>query len=127
MIKNYFRIAYRYLIKQKVYSIINILGLAIGIACCVLLFLYVQHELQHDRFHENAQEIYRLIVEETDEDGVEQNTLFPEEIPKAVKENLSGVTRSSGFVTSWSKLIHDKIQFNAHIAFVDSDFFQMFS
>ena len=45
MWKNYFKIAYRNLLKKKVYSFINIVGLGIGMACCVLIFMFVQDEL----------------------------------------------------------------------------------
>lgn len=61
MWKNYFKIAYRNLLKKKVYSLINILGLGIGMACCVLIFLFVQDELSYDNYHEKGERIYRLI------------------------------------------------------------------
>lgn len=62
MLKNYFKIAWRNLIKGKLYSAINITGLAVGIACCMLIGLYVYEELRFDRFHEKADQIYRLNV-----------------------------------------------------------------
>lgn len=58
---NYFKIALRRIKRQKGYSLINIAGLAIGLACCILIFLWVQHELSYDRFHENAERIYRVL------------------------------------------------------------------
>ncbi|GAB3220328.1 ABC transporter permease [Algoriphagus aestuariicola] len=61
MWKNYFKIAYRNLLKKKVYSLINVLGLGIGMACCVLIFLFVQDELSYDNYHEKGDRIYRLI------------------------------------------------------------------
>lgn len=60
MIKNYFKTAFRNLIKYKGYSFINITGLAMGIACCLLIILYVKDELTFDRFHENGENIYRM-------------------------------------------------------------------
>ncbi len=60
MLKNYLKIAIRNLLKHKAYSFINLAGLAIGIACCVLIMLYVREELSYDRFHENAGRIYRV-------------------------------------------------------------------
>ncbi|HSR17075.1 MAG TPA: ABC transporter permease, partial [Ignavibacteriaceae bacterium] len=60
MIKNYIKIAIRKLLKYKGYSFINIFGLAIGITCCLLILLFVQDELSYDRFHKNADNIYRL-------------------------------------------------------------------
>ena len=63
MWKNYLTIAVRNLIRQKGYSLINILGLAIGIACCLLILLYVQDELSYDRYNDNADRIYRLTMD----------------------------------------------------------------
>jgi putative ABC transport system permease protein len=61
MFKNYIKIAYRNLLKKKVYSSINILGLGVGMACCVLIFMFVQDELSYDSYHENGDRIYRVI------------------------------------------------------------------
>ncbi|MFB3133176.1 MAG: ABC transporter permease [Rhodothermales bacterium] len=60
MLKNYLKIALRHLQKHKGYSFINIAGLTIGMAACVLIMLYVQDELSYDRYHENADQIYRV-------------------------------------------------------------------
>jgi putative ABC transport system permease protein len=60
MFKNYLKIAVRNAQKQKAYSLINIFGLAIGLACCILMVLYVQDELCFDRFHENGDRIVRI-------------------------------------------------------------------
>ena len=60
MIKNYLRVALRNLRNNKAYSFINIFGLAIGIACCVAILLYVQDELSYDRFNTNTDRIYRV-------------------------------------------------------------------
>ena len=61
MLKNYFKVAVRNLLRHKGYTFINILGLAVGIAASVLIFLYIQNELSYDRFHENADRTYRLV------------------------------------------------------------------
>src|SRR5678815_3699498 len=63
MIKNYFKTAWRNLWRNKVFSAINILGLSIGLACCILMFLFIQHELSYDKFNANANKIYRLTSE----------------------------------------------------------------
>ena len=61
MLKNYIKIAFRNIKKNKAYSLLNILGLATGMAAFVLIFLYVQHELSFDRHHDNADNIYRVV------------------------------------------------------------------
>lgn len=60
MLKNYLKIAYRNLLKQRFYALINILGLAIGLACCLFITLYVVDELSYDNFHEDADRMYRV-------------------------------------------------------------------
>jgi putative ABC transport system permease protein len=60
MLKNYFKIALRNLLKYKGYSFINIFGLAVGIGCCLLIFIYVKDELTYDRFQSKGDRIYRL-------------------------------------------------------------------
>src|SRR5688572_31610646 len=59
MIKNYLLIAGRNLMKRKVYSFINIFGLAVGVAVCLVILKYVDFELSYDTFHKNAANIYR--------------------------------------------------------------------
>ena len=63
MFKNYLKTALRNLRKQKGYSLLNITGLALGMACCLLIVFYIQHELNYDRFHANADRIYRVTME----------------------------------------------------------------
>jgi putative ABC transport system permease protein len=63
MFKNYFRIAIRSLLKQKAYSVINILGLAVGIASCLLIMLFVNDEFSYDKFHSNSDRLYKFVLE----------------------------------------------------------------
>ncbi|MCP4724147.1 MAG: FtsX-like permease family protein, partial [bacterium] len=65
MYKNYFKIALRNIKRYKAYSIINIMGLAIGLACCILILLWVQDELQFDRFNEKIDRLYRVVTVKT--------------------------------------------------------------
>ena len=60
MIKNYLKVATRNIVKRKLYSFINAFGLSIGIAFCILIFLYIQDEKSFDQFHVNKERIYRM-------------------------------------------------------------------
>lgn len=60
MLRNYIKISFRSLLKQRFYSVINIGGLAIGLAACLLITMYITHELSYDKFHEGSERIYRL-------------------------------------------------------------------
>ncbi|MGB2845542.1 MAG: ABC transporter permease, partial [Candidatus Aminicenantaceae bacterium] len=68
MFNNYLKIALRNIIKHKAVSFINVLGLAIGMALCILILVYVQDELGYDSFYENADRIYR-VAEKEDHNG----------------------------------------------------------
>ena len=63
MFKNYLKVAFRNLYKNKLYSLVNITGLTIGIASCLLIGIYIVHELSYDRFHVNAARIVRVTME----------------------------------------------------------------
>src|SRR5664279_1341464 len=63
MFKNYFKTAFRNLARNKVYSFINIAGLSLGLACTMLIMLYVKDEVSFDRFHKNIHNIYRIVSE----------------------------------------------------------------
>lgn len=127
MIKNYFRIAYRSLLRNKAFSIINISGLALGLSCCLLLALYLQHELSYDRFHGKAHRIVRVIMEykigdEGNKGNFTSTRVFPEfkrqfpEVSDGVR--MSGTTR---LVKYGDKVFEEK-----DFLFVDSTFFNVF-
>ena len=61
MLRNYFKVTFRNLVKHRTYSIINILGLAIGIASFLIISLYITDELKYDKYHSQAENIYRLV------------------------------------------------------------------
>ena len=63
MLKNYVKVSFRNILRFRGYSIINISGLAVGMACCLLILLFVQDELSFDRFHEQAENIYHITTD----------------------------------------------------------------
>ncbi|MCI0616099.1 ABC transporter permease, partial [bacterium] len=60
MLKNYLKIALRNLLRHKAYSFINLTGFAVGMACCIVVLLFVQDEVQYDTYHERGDRIYRI-------------------------------------------------------------------
>ena len=89
LLKNYLKIALRNLKKDKGYSLINISGLAVGMAFCVLLMLHVQYELSYDKYHENKDRIYRVVHEYTGRDGnVQTGLTFPGHFTEILKSEL---------------------------------------
>jgi putative ABC transport system permease protein len=92
MIKNYFKIAFRALWRSKVHSSINIIGLSLGIACCILIVLFVRDELTFDRFHSKAKDIYRVYaLEDWGENQKFFDTATPFPMGPALKDNLQEV------------------------------------
>ena len=71
MIRNFFKTAIRNLFRNKVYSLINILGLSLGLACTMLIILYVKDEVSYDRFHKNVDHIYRIGMDRKNPDGTD--------------------------------------------------------
>ncbi len=69
MFKNYFTVALRNLLRNKIYASINIAGLSIGLACAMVIILYVKDEVSYDRFHKNVGSIYRIVTQGIDKNG----------------------------------------------------------
>ncbi len=72
MLRNYFVIAFRNILRNKVYSSINIFGLALGVACCLLLSLYIQDELSYDTYHNRLDDLYRITTHFTTDRGIDK-------------------------------------------------------
>ncbi len=91
MFQNYLKIALRNLLRNKVYSFINIFGLALGVACCLLLTLYIQDEWSYDKHHKNLENIYRIVTQFESERGVDKQGTTSPPIALAMMEELSEV------------------------------------
>lgn len=72
MFKNYFKIAWRHLLRNKTFTLINIAGLSLGMACAILAILFVNNEVSYDRFHQNTSQLYRLTTTITNTDNSKQ-------------------------------------------------------
>jgi putative ABC transport system permease protein len=123
MFKNYIKITWRNIKNNKIYSFINIMGLAIGMACCILILLWVQDELSFDKFHENYSDICRTIPEL-------QGTKYssnPLALARAFKEQYPEVRQITRFCDRyWLMKYGDKI-YNESGALVDDDFLKIFT
>jgi putative ABC transport system permease protein len=97
MLKNYVLLAFRNLVKDKFYSLINILGLTIGVTCGMLLFLYVSDELSYDRYHEKASRIYRIVSYITEPDKINKWTSTQPPLVKTLKQDYPFVESYARF------------------------------
>ena len=129
MLFNYLKIALRNLKKNKGYSFINILGLAVGIACCVIILLYVQNELGHDKFYKNADSIYRVYVKSSinGQEGCNCKTAAP--LGNTLVHDFPEVITFTriGFFGNHVLKYEDKIYRERHLYTADSNFFDVFS
>jgi len=94
MIKNYFKIALRQLLKQKLYSVIKIGGFALGIAACLLIALYIKDELSYDKSWPDANRIYRITGEYNDNGKIETGDDWPAPMAKALREDFPEVEKA---------------------------------
>ncbi|MFQ5627843.1 MAG: ABC transporter permease [bacterium] len=129
MLKNYLKIAIRTLHKNRIYSFINVLGLGISIAACLLILHYVDFELSFDAFHENADNLYRLTNDRYQNGELTQHGVitYPS-VPKAMHRDYPEIVNYSR-VIQFSRLYlrHGETGFDERIVFADSAFFGMFS
>lgn len=127
MFRNYLLIAWRNLVKSKMFSLINVLGLSIGITVCLMIYLFIMHELSFDEFHEDKELIYRVMRSGSKSDtpgpylsGPYAPALlndFPGEIKSAVR-----IMTGNGLMTFEDKSFNEKKLYVA-----DSSFFTFFS
>lgn len=129
MFKNYLKIAFRSLRKSKGTSLINILGLSIGMACCVIIFLFVQNELGYDRFHSKSDNIYRVLT--IDEAlGVSSNLVgitLPA-LGDAMETNFPEVKNRVRMMPQGRQLINYEQQgfYTEHFAYAEPSLFEVF-
>ncbi|GAA3984221.1 ABC transporter permease [Mucilaginibacter dorajii] len=128
MIRNYFKAAFRNLWCNKAFSVINILGLSVGLACCMLIFLYAMDELSYDRFNANAANIYHLAVNSKSPDGEVHKFSGTGNMPgPSFKRQLPEVEDFVRIYGTDYTVKRDNEVFDQVALFVDSNFFSVFT
>jgi putative ABC transport system permease protein len=128
MLKNYLKIAFRNIIKHKTYSFINVFGLALGVACCVLVFLFVRHEMSYDRFHENGAQIYRVnLSAKTPDGGVKIKAGQPPPLAPTLKASFPEILRAARLKTGSVIIRAGEDMIKEKVLYADNDFFTMFT
>ncbi|HEB36557.1 MAG TPA: FtsX-like permease family protein [Candidatus Aminicenantes bacterium] len=128
MFKNYLKIALRNLFKQKLYSFINIIGLAIGITSCILIYLFVQNELSYDTFHKNAGRLYRVyITEDLPERDPFSYVEAPWQLAEALKQSFPEVEHAVRLDVRTNIVRYLEKNFTQRYHLVDPDFFKIFT
>lgn len=131
MFKNNLKIAWRSLLKRKVFSLINILGLAIGFGSCILIYLFLSYHLSFDNFHAHGDRIYRMATEEH-MDNVDYSASVPPAFAKVFRENyayaekVAKIMDRSGLVLNVEQ--HGTVnKFRRDVIFAEADFFEIFN
>ncbi|UCC44012.1 MAG: ABC transporter permease [Candidatus Zixiibacteriota bacterium] len=129
MLKNYIKIPFRSMIRNKGYSTINIAGLAVGMAVCILVLLWMQEELSYDRFHANASCLYRVEQDQIVDGRAFHVNLSPQPMAPRLTEEIPGVAAASRFLEIGEQLIRyqDIAFYERGARIVDSSFLAMLS
>jgi putative ABC transport system permease protein len=129
IIKSYFKIALRYLAKNKLYSFINMAGLSMSLACAMLMILYTKDELSFDQFHKNVTSLYQIVIDIRNPDGSSEPKMGVTGSPhgprfKANIPEVESYTRTQP--TYWDIKLGDDVQ-SQIVMLADSNFFDLFS
>lgn len=133
MIKNYFKVAFRSLLKRKGYSLINIMGLATGMVVCLLIVLFIQKELSYDRHHEKAENIYRVVLDRVYPGRSTSYSMIPQSVGPAIQKEFPEVkecTRVFNFGAGGGNFfmrVGDKTYEEKKVLAADSNFFRVFT
>ncbi|UTA66269.1 permease prefix domain 2-containing transporter [Emticicia sp. 21SJ11W-3] len=129
MLSNYLTVAFRNLWRHKAFTSINIVGLAVGLATCLLIVLFVKHELSYDRYHAHADRIYRMIIDARVDKKDIRLAYASEPAGPALMRDYSGIEAFTRLRDDGAFLVkHGTEVFKEeNIAFVDSNFFSFFA
>ena len=127
MFYNHFKIAWRSILKNQGFAILNVSGLALGIACCLLIFGFITFHKSYDRYHEHSDRIYRFVTDEHRE-IVEYNAAIPNPFGKLFREEYDYSEYVARLCTAYEILIKtsDEDKYEETAAFAEDDFFRIF-
>lgn len=130
MYKNYFKIGWRNLLRNKGYSFINIAGLAVGMACCIFTLLYVRHEQSYDRYHDGGERIYRIVRDDVNNAGQsEPQATTPRAMALTMRNDLPEVEAAATLFQSRQIPMQygDKLFYEDRVYETDSNLFKVFT
>ncbi len=134
MFKNYFKIAFRNFWRNKFFTLINVVGLAIGISAALVIYLIVQFDFTFDKFHPDGERIYRIVTNSTFSGETSYNSGVPVPLAEAVKDEVTGVQSSAPFelANTCNVLIYNgknqpkKFKKQENMVYADQRYFSMF-
>ncbi|MGH2646346.1 MAG: ABC transporter permease [Ginsengibacter sp.] len=128
MVRNFFKVAFRNLFRNKAFSILNIAGLTIGMASAILILLWVQNETSYDRFHKNGDRLYEVYSNDVIDNSVRSLTATPEIMAPVLTKDVPEIESSSRFSNMQFNVLNaDDKSLTPKGAVVDAPFLRMFS
>jgi len=132
MLRNYFNVALRNLLRNKSASLIKIISLSVGMICFAVISLFIAHELSYDRFHENPEKVFRVVKDFVNDDGSRiPDATTPPAFGPAIQKDLPEVAYTTRLFPNWGRkyLIQydDNRSYEEGVVRIDSSFFDVFS
>ncbi len=127
MLKNFFKITARNFLKNKSYVLINVLGLGLSLACCVVGYLNWKFASDYDKNHANHEKIYKIHINKDVQGRNVPYGITPIALGEVIKDKITGISHYSRYTTSGLVLKKDLKVFNRNIGFAEEDFFDMFT
>lgn len=129
MLRNYFKVARRNVYRNKAFSVINVLGLALGTACAILIFALVKYHLSFDTFHSKRDRIYRITTE-FHQDGISRDPDAPQPMGRAFRNDYAFAEKVAMVFSRWGLLVsipssEDNKKFVESMAFAEPEFFDI--
>jgi ABC-type antimicrobial peptide transport system permease subunit len=128
MFGNYFKISVRNIRKHKGFSAINVLGLSIGMACCLLILLFLLDDLSYDKFHKNSDNLYQIITESNIEGKIRKTPNAPAPLAQTIRNQIPEVinTARMAYVGGPVFMYNEKSYYENSVCFADPSLFEMF-
>ncbi len=128
MFKNYLKIAARSLMRHRLFTVINVVGLALGVACCLLIGLYIQNELSYDRYHRDAGKVFRVLVQNTNEGRTTLHAVTPRFVAPVLAETFPEIESATQFRLMNNTVAYDDKEYPAtRLIFSGPAFFKVFT
>ena len=127
MIKNYFLITFRAMARNRLFILINVLGMGIAIGCCIVAYLAREYDTKFDAVHLNGHKIYRVSAVREFDNKLTPFGYAPMALGEVVDKTFADVDYSTRYLGSWSNFKRGVDLFPSNLSYVDPEFFQMFS
>jgi putative ABC transport system permease protein len=127
MLANYLKSALRNIVKQKAFFFINMVGLAIGIAVCLLLYLWIVDEWSYDRYHEKADRIYRVVSQSEFDGKIDRHASTPAPLGPALLDEFPEIVKAVRFYSNTWLVGYESKRYYERVFFADPEVFDVFT